>query len=115
MQTQGSSQQQSTGGMACATQATISIGPISATQVQSSGTIGVKKEKQRPETWNKIEQQIFFNALRQVGFSCFCFCENPNRPFEKQKSNVLTEYRQQVFQKDLSTKVIKHSPNMDVS
>lgn len=25
-----------------------------------------KKEKQRPETWNKIEQQIFFNALRQV-------------------------------------------------
>jgi len=27
----------------------------------------VKKEKQRPETWNKIEQQIFFNALRQNG------------------------------------------------
>ena len=26
-----------------------------------------KKEKQRPETWNKIEQQIFFNALRQNG------------------------------------------------
>ena len=25
-----------------------------------------KKEKQRPETWNKLEQQIFFNALRQV-------------------------------------------------
>ena len=25
-----------------------------------------KREKQRPETWNKIEQQIFFNALRQV-------------------------------------------------
>ena len=25
-----------------------------------------KKEKQRPETWNKIEQQIFFNALREV-------------------------------------------------
>lgn len=26
----------------------------------------VKKEKQKPESWNKIEQQIFFNALRQV-------------------------------------------------
>lgn len=26
----------------------------------------LKKEKQKPETWNKIEQQIFFNALRQV-------------------------------------------------
>lgn len=25
-----------------------------------------KREKQRPESWNKIEQQIFFNALRQV-------------------------------------------------
>ena len=34
----------------------------------STGTaiINQKKEKQRPETWNKIEQQIFFNALRQV-------------------------------------------------
>ena len=31
----------------------------------------VKKEKQRPETWNKIEQQIFFNALRQV-----CYLKN---------------------------------------
>jgi hypothetical protein len=28
--------------------------------------LGQKKEKQRPETWNKIEQQIFYNALRQV-------------------------------------------------
>ncbi|CAF0748523.1 unnamed protein product [Brachionus calyciflorus] len=27
----------------------------------------VKKEKQKPESWNKIEQQIFFNALRQNG------------------------------------------------
>lgn len=36
--------------------------PSAATTIQ----IITKKEKQRPETWNKIEQQIFFNALRQV-------------------------------------------------
>jgi hypothetical protein len=40
------------------------------TSAQSSSnaaaTVNPKKEKQRPETWNKIEQQIFFNALRQV-------------------------------------------------
>lgn len=36
--------------------------PSTATTIQ----IITKKEKQRPETWNKIEQQIFFNALRQV-------------------------------------------------
>jgi hypothetical protein len=32
----------------------------------STALNAIKKEKQRPETWNKIEQQIFFNALRQV-------------------------------------------------
>ena len=32
----------------------------------NNGVVGQKKEKQRPETWNKVEQQIFFNALRQV-------------------------------------------------
>ena len=31
----------------------------------------LKKEKQRPENWTKLEQQIFFNALRQV-----CSCED---------------------------------------
>lgn len=43
----------------------------SSTMATTSATTGQnqtnqKKEKQRPETWNKIEQQIFFNALRQV-------------------------------------------------
>ena len=59
-------------------QATTSSQPSSSTQQQGgSQTTGSnqvvqqplvanKKEKQRPETWNKIEQQIFFNALRQV-------------------------------------------------
>lgn len=35
------------------------------TNINANANTG-KKEKQRPETWNKIEQQIFFNALRQV-------------------------------------------------
>ena len=38
-----------------------------ATSTAASTAVNAqKKEKQRPETWNKIEQQIFFNALRQV-------------------------------------------------
>ncbi len=36
------------------------------TNTASSLSNNNKKEKQRPETWNKIEQQIFFNALREV-------------------------------------------------
>jgi hypothetical protein len=44
------------------TTTSIAVPPASATTIQ----IITKKEKQRPETWNKIEQQIFFNALRQV-------------------------------------------------
>lgn len=32
----------------------------------NTNNLPVKKEKQKPESWNKIEQQIFFNALRQV-------------------------------------------------
>jgi hypothetical protein len=43
-----------------------SVGP-------STSAANPKKEKQRPETWNKIEQQIFFNALRQVIFTRFHF------------------------------------------
>jgi hypothetical protein len=39
--------------------------PLS-TNTASSLSNNNKKEKQRPETWNKIEQQIFFNALREV-------------------------------------------------
>jgi hypothetical protein len=37
-----------------------------ATANANNVAISQKKEKQRPETWNKIEQQIFYNALRQV-------------------------------------------------
>jgi hypothetical protein len=33
----------------------------------TTSTVSIKKEKQKPETWNKIEQQIFFNALGQTG------------------------------------------------
>ena len=33
---------------------------------QQQITTTTKREKQRPESWNKAEQQIFFNALRQV-------------------------------------------------
>jgi hypothetical protein len=42
-----------------------SVGPSTSTSLAAANP---KKEKQRPETWNKIEQQIFFNALRQVKF-----------------------------------------------
>ena len=48
----------------------LSIGATSAesneTTTNNAVVVGQKKEKQRPETWNKVEQQIFFNALRQV-------------------------------------------------
>jgi len=37
-------------------------------QAVAATAVVQKKEKQRPETWNKLEQQIFFNALRQVDF-----------------------------------------------
>ena len=44
------------------------VGEAAASSCQGStpSTQLQKKEKQRPETWNKNEQQIFFNALRQV-------------------------------------------------
>lgn len=44
------------------------INPNSSTNLnqQQITTTTTKREKQRPESWNKAEQQIFFNALRQV-------------------------------------------------
>jgi hypothetical protein len=49
------------------TTTSLAVPPPPATTIQ----IITKKEKQRPETWNKIEQQIFFNALRQVTAAFF--------------------------------------------
>lgn len=47
------------------------VGELAGPSCPVSGTATTtqlqKKEKQRPETWNKNEQQIFFNALRQNG------------------------------------------------
>ena len=49
---------------------TLNASSVDSTDVITTNTtnavVSQKKEKQRPETWNKIEQQIFFNALRQV-------------------------------------------------
>jgi len=46
--------------------------PVSVVNCVGTGSSGqppppLKKEKQRPENWTKLEQQIFFNALRQNG------------------------------------------------
>jgi hypothetical protein len=43
------------------------INETAAAATTTTSVINQKKEKQRPETWNKMEQQIFFNALRQNG------------------------------------------------
>jgi hypothetical protein len=47
--------------------------PLAVQPAVTTIQIITKKEKQRPETWNKIEQQIFFNALRQVSFRCYFY------------------------------------------
>jgi hypothetical protein len=47
-------------------QSQTAISSLNLPQPSNNPLIVNKKEKQRPETWNKIEQQIFFNALRQV-------------------------------------------------
>ncbi len=48
-------------------EAVMPASPTPQVQATNPGVVQQKKEKQRPETWNKLEQQIFFNALRQNG------------------------------------------------
>jgi hypothetical protein len=51
-----------------------SVSSNGATSSTASNVLAaIRKEKQRPETWNKIEQQIFFNALRQVCMRAYIF------------------------------------------